>query len=340
MGDSEGRVISISSPLGKSGFFYENYMKGYSGGLESEDMLCIQAPTWEVNPRVEATYFAKKYAKNPATFFTEFGAEFTSRTRGWIERESDLTACIDPILKPKVQAPARMPHWMGIDLGLAGNGSAVAIGHTENDHIITDVVEEIKAGEGKYVGVDRLDFDEVAEWVYNFTRRFYIVGGMFDQWAGIPFEQALNKRGLTQLKAEHMTKNLNSQIYQNAKDMLWDKRVVLFDHPIPEGRAHSDFIQEILELQATYQSKYVTIVEAPPVEGKYDDRSDAWVRMVWLASQALGKPAYISKGGRRGGNGLSAAARQTGHRRAYLKSKRSGSSPDRMIRSGARRRRG
>lgn len=325
-GDSDGRIISISSPLGKQGFFYENYMKGYSGGLESKDMFCIQAPTWEVNPRVKSVYFAKKYAKKAATFFTEFGAEFTSATRGWVQ-ESELLPCLDTSLRPKTQAPSRMPHFMGVDLGLVGNGTAVAIGHIEGEMIVTDLVEQIKAGEGKYAGVERLDFDEVADWVYAFTRRFYIVGGIFDQWAGIPFEQALVKKGLTQLKAEHMTKNLNSQIYQNAKDMIWDGKLVLYDHPIEEGKAHSDFVQEILDLQAQYQSKYVTIVEAPQVEGKFDDRSDAWVRMIWLASNALGKTAHFSRGSR---SSKTVTATQAIHRGAYLKTRRMGSSPDRQ----------
>lgn len=329
-GDSDGRVISISSPLGKSGFFYEKYMQGYSGGLESEDMLCIQAPTWEVNPRVKVTYFAKKYAKNVSTFFTEFGAEFTSRTRGWMERPEDLEACIDPLLKPRIQAPARMPHFMGIDVGLADNGTAVAIGHIEGEIIVTDLVEEIKAKHGKYVGVDRLDFDEVADWVFQFTRKFFTVEGIFDQWAGIPFEQALKKKGLNQLKSEHMTKNLNSLIYQTAKDLIWDRRVLLYDYPIEEGKAHSDFIQELLDLEATYHSKYVTTVEAPNVEGKTDDRSDAWVRMVYLAAQALGKSAYMATP--TSGRSSGAENRQTLRRKAFAKARQMGSSPDRQAR--------
>jgi len=332
--DSDGRTISISSPLGKQGFFYENYCKGFKGGLEAEDMLCIQAPTWEVNPSISRKYLAKKYAKNPNTFFTEFGAEFTSRTKGWLDREEDLLACIDTSLRPKTQAPSRMPHFMGVDVGLVGNGSAVAIGHLENERIITDLVEEIKAGEGDFVDRDRLDFEEVAEWVYDYTRRFYILKGMFDQWAGIPFEQALNRRGLKQLKVEHMTDVLNSQIYQNAKDMMWDERVVLYDWPLPPGKKHSVFVQELKDLQATRKSKHVTIVEAPQTEGKFDDMSDAWVRMVWLASQHLGSAAYIAKGLGRGRVPKAVDVRQTAHRRLLMRARRMGSSPDRQVRGG------
>jgi hypothetical protein len=332
--DSDGRVISISSPLGKQGFFYENFRRGFKGGLEASDMLCIQAPTWEVNPSISRTYLAKKYAKNPTTFFTEFGARFSSQTKGWLDREEDLLACIDLHLRPKTQAPSRMPHFMGVDVGLVGNGSAVAIGHIEHDRIITDLVEEIKAGVVKYEGVTRLEFEEVADWVYDYTRKFYILKGMFDQWSGIPFEQALNRRGLKQLKAEHMTGPLNSQIYQNAKDMLWDKRVILFDHPVPEGKRHSVFVRELLDLQATYQSKYVTIVEAPQVEGKFDDMSDAWVRMVWLASQHLGSAAYIAK--RRGRVPKLDSLRHSSQRRMVVRNRRMGSSPDRQALGGGR----
>lgn len=335
-GDSDGRVISISSPLGKQGFFYENFMKGFSGGLESRDMLCIQAPSWEVNPRLQATYFAKKYAKNPSSFSTEFGADFTSRTRGWIEREEDLVVCINPNMRPKVQGPSRVPHYMGVDVALKGDATAIAIGHHEGGKIITDLVAQIKAGEGEYQDVDRLEFDDVAEWVFQFTSRFYIAGGMFDQWAGIPFEQALIKRGLTQFKSVHMTKNLNSQIYQNAKSMLWDKKVVLYDFPIEEGHAHSSFIQELLELQATHVSKHVVLVAAPKIANKHDDRSDAWVRMVWQVSKEMKEGKYLSRGSPKQSAKSVHAEMARRRRNLYLRSRQMGSNPDRQVTKNGR----
>jgi hypothetical protein len=51
---------------------------------------------------------------------------------------------------------------------------------------------------------------------------------------------------------------------------------------------------ELLELQAEVHSKYLITVEAPQVKGKYDDMSDALVRMVWEATQHLGKRKYIA----------------------------------------------
>jgi len=297
---SEGRVIMISSPLGRQGHFYRMFQIGMAGGEAGANMLTIQAPTWEVNPTVPTGEFAKQYAKDPNAFFTEYGGEFSDRTRGWIEPE-DLLACVDVAKRPRKKAPPRMPHYLGIDLGLAGDGTALAIGHVEQGRVVVDVVDQIKAGEGDFVGQERLEFDDVADWVLDYSRRFFITEGMFDSWAGIPFEQALAKRGLGQIKSVHHTRNFTSEIFKNFKDMMIDKRLVLYDHPIEDGDEHCAYIRELLELQSTYHSKYITTVEAPQVDGKHDDMSDALVRMVWQASQHLGRhPSFGNQLSRRG----------------------------------------
>ena len=289
IGPVEGRIILISSPLGRQGLFYKMAQISLRGGTASENMLFIQAPTWEVNPTIPANEFEKHYLKDPGVFFTEYGGEFSDRTKGWIERSQDLLSCVSPSAKPTTRGVSRHPYFIGLDLGLAGDGTAIAIGHIDRDRkIIVDLVDQIKAGEGEYKDKDRLDFDGVADWIKKLANNFQFTEGIFDQWAGIPLEQALMKRGLRQMKSTAMTKNLVSQMFQNFKDMMYDNRIVLYDYPIPDNEDHCPYIQELLELQAEYHSKYVTTVEAPNIQGKHDDMSDALIRMVWLASNHLG----------------------------------------------------
>lgn len=289
-GPVEARMILISSPMGCQGFFYKMFQIGMSGGKPADDMLCIQAPTWEVNPSIEAAFLESSYAKGATVFETEFGAKFSNQTRGWIERKEDLLACVRPDARPMVRGLPRAPHFLGLDLALVGDGTAIAIGHNEPDGtIVLDLVDQMKAGEDKYKDKERLEFDDVADWVLSLSRQFYIQEGMFDLWAGIPFEQALVKRGLNQMKATPMTKILASQMYQNFKDMMWDKRLALYNYPIPQGELFCPYMAELMELQAEYVSKHVTTVEAPNMEGKHDDRSDALVRMVWLASNRMSR---------------------------------------------------
>ena len=74
----------ISSPLGKQGLFYHKFRQAMGGGDAAENMLAIQAPTWEVNPTISANVFKEAYAYDPRMFFQEFGAEFSDRTLGWL----------------------------------------------------------------------------------------------------------------------------------------------------------------------------------------------------------------------------------------------------------------
>lgn len=297
IGEVEGRVILISSPLGRQGLFYNIFQIGMRGGAAAENILSVQAPTWEVNPTVPAQEFEKHYLKNAAVFFTEYGGEFTDRTRGWIAKEEDLIACVDPTLSAKRSGPARRPHFVGIDLALVGDGTAIAIGHIEDEKVVLDLVDMIKAGEGDYVDKERLEFDDVADWVLAHSKRFYFTEGIFDQWAGIPFQQALEKRGLKQLTSVNMTKQITSQMYQNFKDMMWDKKIKLYNKKDPATDGHEPYIAELLELQQTVHSKHLITVEAPQIAGKHDDMSDALIRMVWLASNNVGKTKYFAKGG-------------------------------------------
>lgn len=310
IGQVEGRIILISSPLGRQGLFYKMFQIGMSGGGAASNMLCIQAPTWEINPTVPAHEFEKHYLKDQAVFFTEYGGEFSDRTRGWIERGDDLMACVNKDARPQQRGVSRQPYFLGLDLGLVGDGTAVSIGHLDPEgRIIVDLVDQIKAGDGKYSEKERLDFDDVADWILDLSKKFYIQEGMFDQWAGIPLEQALSKRGLSQMKAQQMSKHLTSQMFQNFKDMMWDKKLVLYDHPIPQNEQHCAYIAELLELQAQYHSKFVTTVEAPNIDGKHDDLSDALVRMVWLASNRLSKSFHVAGANRQHGAPLSGHAR-------------------------------
>jgi hypothetical protein len=329
IGDSEGRIILISSPLGKQGLFYTLFSIGMRGGKAARNILSIQAPTWEVNPTVPVEEFEKHFLKDANVFFTEFGGEFTDRTKGWIEDRKDLVACINPDRSMTVRAPARLAHYAGLDLGLVGDGTAIAIGHNEGGKVVADVVDVIQAGVGDFKGVERLDLEKhVVPWVYEWSRKFYIVEGVFDQWAGVVFEQALHRAGLKQLKMIANTKQRISEMFQNFKDMMWALQLDFYDHPILEGKDHCAYLEELLTLQAEVHSKYITTVEAPPMEGMHDDMSDALVRMVWLASKHLSNPHHIA-GGYLGTGIVQPQMIRGRHRRKPVARNGYGSSPER-----------
>ena len=312
IGPVESRIICISSPLNRQGKFYEIYHQAMSGGPGSENILAIQAPTWEVNPTIPTSYYRQKYHADPAVFMTEHGAQFSDRVRGWLERESDLQACIDDNMRPQERGYPRYPHAMGIDIGLVGDGTAIFITRVDGDRIQLVYHEHWVAGvdwkeTNPHLGshfscpyartvqtVERLDFDEISNWIDILCKRFYITNGLFDRWNGIPLEQSLHKKGLIQFKSDFFTQDLSSRIYQNAKLMMLDRKLVLYDYPLGEQGKRSPFIQELLTLQAEQRSKNVVVVKAPEQSGFHDDQSDAFVRSVWLSTQRLSTSKHTS----------------------------------------------
>jgi hypothetical protein len=310
LGPSEGRMISISSPDAREGLFYKLYEMSLSNTPASANMLMIQAPTWEVNPTIDESEYVVERAKSPRDFETEYGAQFSDRVRGWIESSQDLFDCIIPDLKPLQRGLPREPYFCGLDFALAGDGTCVALTRINNGKVELgyhetyraktswkDLNPHLLAPSTPYAhglkDITRLDLDEVVNWLVALSKRFYIVRGYFDQWAGIIFEQKLHKAGLTQLEMKNFTPSQSSEIFQVTKMLMYSKQLALYDYPIPErtlevgSRDHSPHIQEMLELQATSGGKNIVIVEAPNIVGKHDDFSDAYARSNFVASEYI-----------------------------------------------------
>ena len=306
--EPEGRVISISSPLNRSGKFFELWNAGMTG--QAEGRLCIQAPSWEFNPTISGKYLKNKYKGDTAKFLCEFGAQFSDRFSGWIRRHEDLLQNVVPELRPKKATYIRRPHFMGIDIGLANDGTAISVVHLEEDKIELDFSEVRYPGEGEWEDRDQLDFDELADWITSVAKKFSIYAGLFDQYTGMPLEQALKKRGLSQFQMEYPSRDKNSRKYQTAKLLMLDKRLRLYDWPIPEGEEHSELISEILELQEERVGKYLSIVKSAQVPGKHDDLSDSFVRAVWLAQEHIGDQKFVKISSKYGNvNGIQRAGK-------------------------------
>ncbi|MBD3261630.1 MAG: hypothetical protein GF334_08125 [Candidatus Altiarchaeales archaeon] len=160
------------------------------------------------------------------------------------------------------------------------------------------------------------------------SKRFYISEGMFDRWSGIPLEQALHRKGLKQLESVPIKPDLESRIWKNFKDMLFAQKLKLYNYPLEGDKHLCPYLQELMELQEEWRSKYIVIVQAPQVKGKHDDRSDAIARMIWLASQKLDKKGHIAK---RRGKEMSPTALSRNRRLARKRAFKGGSHPSRQI---------
>lgn len=308
-GKQEGKIVSLSSPLNRSGQLYKLYQQGMSEGRKS-GILVLQIPTWEINSNIDPDFLVTRYKRDPSSFMTEYGAEFSDRKRSWIkDSEAFKQNCTIPG-KFRTAGIIGQPHFLGIDIGQVNDGTGITVGHWEGDILHTDY-SRVYFGKHPTGWQDTYDFSQqavlspqslrdIAKEVSSVCKNFYIVKGMFDQYGGLPFLEHLKDNGINQLDMVPVNRNINSEIYKTTNLLIMEGRVKipvdpsLFDSGNKVNMSDSDpFIKEILALEETRHQKYQVSVEAPDIEGMHDDQADSWARMCYYAT--LFKASHGSK---------------------------------------------
>lgn len=295
-GTPDGKIICLSSPGPKSGKFFKEYERSFEE--KNEDLFMMQAPTWEVDPNLSSQFLKNSYNANPITFKSEYGAQFSDRLFGWIDDPEIVRRNVIPGLKIKDRSVLRVPHFMGIDLGLKKDGTAITIGHWLQELIDGVKIDKLEIDYyavryAKDEGKDYFEPEEMVDWIASFTKKYYIARGLFDQYYDMTLEPKLHKMGLKQFEAKHFNDSLNSSVYQMLLSCFLSRTL-----RIPEGEetfvngirsTDSELVTEILTLQAQQKSKYIVKVEAPDREGEHDDLSDSLARMVYIAHEYRNK---------------------------------------------------
>ena len=322
-GEPQGRVICISSPGSQSGKFWDLYKRSFEE--DCNDIIMIQAPTWEVDYTLSSKYLRAQWAQNPMSFEAEFGAKFSNRISAWIDNEQILRMNIIPGLRMRDFSLERLPYFIGIDIGLKEDGTAIAVCHV--------VKKETPSGTKNFIELDWADVryakdegkeffqpDELGDWIAEVAKKFFIVKGTMDQYYGLSIVPKLHEKGLKQIQTIAATREFNSKIYQNLMSKMLDGtlRIPECEARLEEGKKTVDIplVSELFRLQATQHSKYMISVEAPEVDGLHDDLSDAFARAVYLASEYMSIGGGISRE-----NSIQSSAPNMTYKQYYRKSK-------------------
>lgn len=281
----DGKIISISSPLSKSGKFYELFEKGMG---ENPDILSIQAPCWEINEKLDSDTLMSEYRKDPDSYLNEFGAQWSGHVMDFIRDPDVFRRNINPNRKAATRGERRQAYFMGLDLGAVNDSVAIAISHAAGPKIIVDLIEEIEPPrviahrDGLEISPEEgeIQFDEIAEKCNSYCQLFNIRKGYYDHWNGYGFSQSLAKFGLRNtFEMVQFSRSMNSQIYKLLKRLLYENRIEFYPHP--------KFEEQFLLLQETKLSKHEIKVEAPSGDNNHDDLADAVVRSVILCFETM-----------------------------------------------------
>lgn len=314
-GSPAGKTVLISSPAEKAGLLWDTHQRSFDP-VAGTDVLMVQLPSWEMNPTIPTKFLKSEYYGNPLGYDTEYGANFSDRLSGWLDDESVVTRCIEESARMQDRSLRRVPHFLGIDVGLKKDATALCVVHIEDDEqgspvIILDWYEEWHASKEKEAppegGLPSYDPEEVVAKIADICSRFNIHEGLQDQYYHMSIMPLLKNKGLTQIKYREFNDKLNSDVYQNLMAKLVSKGVRIPGTGEVDAQnkpVRLDLVKELLKLQVINKSKYIIKVFMPDVKDAHDDLSDAFARAVFVASE------YMAKGGSIGSAG------QVGSRRA------------------------
>lgn len=299
-GTPHGKIICLSSPNAKSGKFYEEYERSFEEN--AKDLLMIQAPTWEGNPSISTEYLINKYNANPVVFNSMYGAQFSDRVKGWIEDPTIVRQNIVPGLRYKESSSLRVPHFAGFDIGSKRDGIAVCVCHFVKEMLdgVSEEMLEVDVSTVRYASDEGKDYfkpQDIIDWIESFTKKFYIVKGLFDQWGEVFLKSAVLDKGMKQFEFRSFNETSNSDNYQNLLSNLISSKIRLPEQEvITDGKIDkdSDLVRELLTLQSYQKGKYVITVEAPDRKGAHDDLSDAFARAILVATEYKNK-GFASK---------------------------------------------
>ncbi len=129
------KLIKISSPYAKAGELYRDY----ASRTTRDDLLCIQAASWQMNPSIPKKFLDSERSRDPEMFDREYGALFTDTISSAFSREA-VEACV---ISGRFELPYQTGrhYFAGVDPSGGGlDEFTLSIGHVEEKHVTQDCI--------------------------------------------------------------------------------------------------------------------------------------------------------------------------------------------------------
>jgi len=256
----DSKIVSISSPRGQDGIFYNLFRE--SDNVPSR--LGCRLPTWSVNPNQEEEYLRQTNSHMTEEMFQmEFGAEFSgTASENFFPREV-VEMCFTHSLKLRDIGEPGKVYFAHLDPATTSHNYALVIVHKEffihpetkkADYII--IVDHVKYWQpdiGKPVNEEEVD-----EYVIGLRRRFHLGLVTYDQWNSSKSILKLRKHGMPAKKTA-FSKRYKNIIYDELYRLAVGERLKIPYHNFLKG--------EMMNLQRKYTPNGYRVY--PKRDGEY-----------------------------------------------------------------------
>jgi hypothetical protein len=295
----DGKIISISSPRGMDGVFYNKYKKAPNVA----QMLMCRLPTWDVNSRhTEAGIRAEEQSMTDQKFRMEFGAEF-SGTEGenffppeYVEKCFHTHQFNKHDVYPNHWGKPGITYFAHLDPAISSHNYALAVVHKHHFinretkkidfWIVLDHLKVWTPTEGKPISIDEVD-----EYVIDLRRRFHMALVTYDQWNSQSSIEKMRKNGIPAM-CTRFNKGYKIQIYDELYKLVAQEKLKL-----PYVKLMYD---EMMNLQRKFMAQGYRIYPKTEGECRTDDTCDALAAACFNAlrteSQRLPQAQLVNMG--------------------------------------------
>ena len=262
----EGYVISISSPLHENDII----MTLYELAQETPDMLGLRYATWEFNPYISFDDLKLELQKDPASFWTLFGATPIESVAPYISPEilnmrTDVPNYLKLIaagLEPDIE-PGE--YYVAGDPALRHDSFGVALVRRDGEKFVVCGTYRFKPPihKGKRIDINPLEVKRFIEKVVRLTKARAVV---FDTWSFPELQEELRLSGV-----EVVNHVVRKEDYDKFKELCYTNRVVM----CVDNVARREF----------EQLRIINNRRVDHPKGGSKDVADAIVNAIWLAQQ-------------------------------------------------------
>jgi hypothetical protein len=289
----DGKIVCISSPYTKNGIFYDLFLD--SKGRDKDDVgdqnkRMFQLPTWEMNDTIRFDFLESEKRRNPESFPTEFGAQFSSTILGFFKYPEKVDSAVKR--ESETMAPTRKyVHYIAVDPSSKSNGYALAMVHveykdvikregnvetkTKDAVVILDKWKVWNLDDPEFAGQDYIDEEVISEYINGLFSKFVIGKIAYDQFESTAAVMKFKKQGYNAIKTP-FTRVYNMKIFGKLRSLFYEDKIELFN--LEQG------LTELKALQERRIGKREFIVEAPKQgEITTDDLADVLANASYVA---------------------------------------------------------
>ena len=278
----DGKVISISSPRGMDGIFYNLY----SNAHKSVNRLMCRLPTWEVNPKhTQQSLRDREQTMTDEKFHMEYGAQFSGTEGENFFPPEIVKRCFGEPYDLEGKGLITDPHpfslreygepgityFAHLDPAISSHNYALVVAHRNiflnretkkvDFNLVMDHIKLWTPKEGKPIQIDEVD-----EYVVDLNRRFHLGLVTYDQWNSQSSIEKLRKAGIPAQKTM-FNKGYKIQIYDELYQLAATGKLKL---PF-----HKTLRDEMLNLQRKFMAQGYRIYPKTEGEVRTDDCCDA-----------------------------------------------------------------